>query len=158
MKSRARSMFDHAQVYERAARLLNASGASDPAMLLPSMVNAALSLELYCKALHILDRGNEFKVKGRHSHDFAALFENLTEQTKQSLLSQFSTELSVRNNTDIRALEESMNIVVSKDLKTNLSHWASVFVDVRYAFDFIDNYGCNPSSAGQARMGGSVAG
>ena len=62
MKSRARSIFDHAQVYERAARLLNTAGTSDPAMLLPSMVNAALSLELYFKSLYVIDRGAEFKV------------------------------------------------------------------------------------------------
>ena len=59
MKSRARSIFGHAQVYERAARLLNTAGTSDPAMLLPSMVNAALSLELYFKSLYVLDRGAE---------------------------------------------------------------------------------------------------
>jgi hypothetical protein len=140
MKSRSWSIFRHAQVYERAARLLNAAGTSDPALLLPSMVNAALSLELYFKSLYVLDRGAEFKVKGRHSHDFAALFEELQEPTKEHLLAQFNTALSARNTNDIRMVESSLNMVVPQDLKENLVQWASIFVDLRYAYDFIETY------------------
>ena len=140
MNSRAQAIFDHAQVYERAARLLNMAGVSDPALLLPSMVNAALSLELYFKALYVLDHGVEFKVNGRHSHDFVALFERLHEKTKEHLLARFNTALSARDATDIDMLERSMKVVVPRDLQTNLAEWASIFVDLRYAYDFIDKH------------------
>ena len=138
MKSRARSIFGNAQVYDRAARLLNTAGASDPAMLLPSIVNAALSLELYFKSLYALDRGAEFKVKGRHSHDFAALFEELHEPTKQHLLTKFNTAISARATDDIRMIESTLKMVVPRDLKTNLIQWASFFTDLRYADYFIE--------------------
>ena len=140
MKTLARSIFNNGQVYERAARLLNAAGTSDPAMLLPSMVNAALSLELYFKSLYILDRGVEFKVRGRHSHDFAALFEELHGPTKQHLVDQFNAALSARETNDIRAMERTFKWAVPKDLKTNLIQWASLFVDLRYAHHFIVKY------------------
>lgn len=138
MKSRAQSIFAHAQVYERAARLLNTAVSNDPAMLLPSMVNAALSLELYFKSLYILDHSAEFKVNGKPSHHFAVLFEELHEPTKQQLLAQFNTALSARDNSDIRMFESAHNIVVPKDLKMNLVQWASLFTDLRYAYEFID--------------------
>jgi hypothetical protein len=138
MKSRARSIFGNAQVYDRAARLLNTAGASDLAMLLPSMVNAALSLELYFKSLYALDRGAEFKVKGKHSHDFATLFEELHEPTKQHLLAKFNAAISARATDDIRMIESTLKMVVPRDLKTNLIQWASLFTDLRYAYYFIE--------------------
>jgi len=109
-------------------------------MLLPSMVNAALSLELYFKSLYVLDRGVEFKVKGKHSHDFAALFEELQEPTKRHLLAQFNTALSARDTNDIRMIERSLKMLVPRDLKTNLVQWASLFVDLRYTYEFIEKY------------------
>jgi hypothetical protein len=138
MKSRARSIFDNAQVYDRAAHLLNAAGSSDPAMLLPSTVNAALSLELYFKSLYILDHGAEFKVNGKHSHHFAILFEELKEPTKQQLLSKFKTALAIMDAKYIPSAESSLKMVVPKDLKTNLVQWANVFVDLRYAHTFVE--------------------
>jgi len=138
MKFLARSIFSNAQVYDKAARLLNAAGASDPALLLPSMVNAALSLELYFKSLYVLDHGSEFKVKGRHSHDFAALFEELHEPTKQHLLAKFNTAISARATDDIRMIESTLKITVPRDFKTNLIQWASLFTDLRYAYYFIE--------------------
>jgi hypothetical protein len=138
MKARAQSIFGNAQVYERAARLLNNAGTNDHAMLLPSSVNAALSLELYFKSLYILDHGADFKVNGKHSHHFAILFEELNEPTKQKLLDKFNTALSTRNNNDILTYQSSFNMVVPKDLKTNLVQWANVFVDLRYAHEFTE--------------------
>lgn len=137
MKSRARSIFGNAQVYDRAASLLNTAGANDPAMLLPSIVNAALSLELYFKSLYILDRSAEFKVKGRHSHDFSALFKELHEPTKQHLLTKFNASISARATDDIRIIESTLKMAVPIDLETNLIQWASLFTDLRYADYFI---------------------
>ena len=146
MKSRAQSIFSHAQIYGRAAYLLNTAGASDPAMLLPSTVNAALSLELYFKSLYILDHGTEFKVNGKPSHHFAILFEELQEPTKRQLLDQFNMALSSRNNNDILILKSSFNMVAPRDMKTNLVQWANVFVDLRYAYEFTEKNKGKPKS------------
>jgi hypothetical protein len=107
-------------------------------MLLPSIVNAALSLELYFKSLYILDHGADFKVNGKHSHHFALLFEELKVSTKQQLLDQFNSALSSRDNNDILMCKSSLNMIVPKDLKTNLVQWANVFVDLRYAYEFTE--------------------
>ena len=105
MKSRARSIFGNAQVYEKASRILNAAGASDPAMLLPSNVNAALSLELYFKSLNILEHGVEFKINGKHSHHFAQLFQELKEPTRQQLIEKFKTAVSNMDPNEIPHLD-----------------------------------------------------
>ena len=146
MKSRARSIFDHAQVYERASHLLNAAGTSDLALLLPSQVNAALSLELYFKSLYILDHGADFKVNGKPSHHFAVLFEELKEPTKQQLVTHFKTALSALDAQYIPSVESSLKMVVPKDLKTNLVQWANVFVDLRYAYEFVEKNKGKPRS------------
>ncbi|MDE1890453.1 MAG: hypothetical protein KGJ87_07560 [Planctomycetota bacterium] len=92
-------------------------------------------MELYFKSLYALDRGAEFKVKGRHSHDFAALFEELHEPTKQH---KFNTAISARATDDIRMIESTLKMVVPRDLKANLNQWASLFTDLRYAGYFIE--------------------
>src|SRR5207253_2028335 len=83
MKERARSVFRSAEMYSRAAVLLNTSG--NPTILLPSIVNAALSLELYFKSLYLLEHGADFKPRGRHSHDFHALYIELSASTRERL-------------------------------------------------------------------------
>jgi hypothetical protein len=135
MQNPAEPIFRAAHMYEHAARQLN--GCGDASMLLPSMVNAALSLELYFKCLYILDRGVEFKIKERHSHDFHALFEELTADIKLRLTNDFASNLQTRNMSDVRSIEQSLSIVVPLSLKENLVQWASVFVDLRYVYDFI---------------------
>lgn len=140
MKSLARSIFDNAQVYERASRILNASGNHDLAMLLPSHVNAALSLELYFKSLNILEHGVEFKINGKHSHHFAQLFQGLKESTKQELNERFKSAVSRMDPDEIPRLESMLGGVVPKDLKTNLVEWAAIFTDLRYAHSFVEKY------------------
>ena len=140
MKSLARSIFGNAQVYERASRILNASGNHDPSMLLPSNVNAALSLELYFKSLNILEHGVEFKINGKHSHHFAQLFQELKEPTKQQLSERFNSAVSRMDPNEIPRLESILGGVVPKDLKTNLVEWAAIFTDLRYAHSFVEKY------------------
>lgn len=140
MKSLAHSIFNNAQVYERASRILNASGNHDPSMLLPSNVNAALSLELYFKSLNILEHGVEFKINGKHSHHFAQLFQELKEPTKLQLSERFNSAVSRIDPNEIPRLESILGGVVPKDLKTNLVKWAAIFTELRYAHSFVEKY------------------
>ncbi len=139
MKTRAKLVFGHAQVYERAARLLNQAGQKDFSMLLPCTVNSALSLELYFKSLHMIDRGSEFRVNGKLSHDFAFLFENLQDKTKQYLIDQFKAAMSARNNTDLHIFKTMHSIDIKpKDLKSHLVEYAKLFIDLRYPYEFTE--------------------
>lgn len=140
MKDLARSIFGHAQVYERASRVLNAAGARDFSLLLPSNVNAALSLELYFKSLNIIEHGVEFKIKGKHSHHFGQLFLELSEETKTNLNKRFKVAISKMDPNEIPRIESAIGGVIPKDLKTNLIEWAALFTDLRYAYSFIEKY------------------
>jgi len=66
------------------------------------------------------------------------LFEELKEPTKQQLLAQFKTALAAMDAKYIPSVESSLQMVVPKDLKTNLVQWANVFVDLRYAHEFVE--------------------
>lgn len=140
MKNLALSIFRNAQVYERASRVLNAAGAQDFSLLLPGNVNAALSLELYFKSLNILEHGVEFKIKGKHSHHFGQLFQELGDATKISLNERFKAAVSRIDPNEIPRLESAIGGVIPKDLKTNLVEWAALFTDLRYAHSFIEKY------------------
>ncbi len=132
MKNMAHSMFKTADLYEQAARILNGVF---PSMGIPSTVIAALSLELYFKALYVLEFGKEFKLDGRHSHDFDALFEELPQETKQELMREFAARLAGRNMQDVRIFEQH-GVTVATDLKSNLKQWSTVFKDLRYVYEF----------------------
>jgi hypothetical protein len=136
----ARSIFDSAGAYERAARLLNASSSHDLSLRLPGHVNAALSLELYFKSLYLLEHGTEFKVNGKHSHRFGQLFQELTEPTRKDLTERFKLAVSQMDPLEIPRLESLIGGFVPKDLKTNLVEWATIFTDLRYAHSFIEKY------------------
>ena len=96
---------------------------------------SALSFELYFKSLYILDHGIDFKENGKHSHNFAVLFEKLHMPTKLQLLDQFNVACAAMDSKCIPGVESSLKIVVPKDLKTNLVQWASVFTELRYAYE-----------------------
>jgi hypothetical protein len=138
LKDLARLIFGHAQVYEKACRVLNAAGAQEPSLLLPSSVNAALSLELYFKSLNIIEHGVEFKIKGRHSHHFGQLFQELSDETKTNLNERFKVAVSNMDPNEIAHLESAIGGVIPKDLKSNLIEWAAIFTELRYAQSFIE--------------------
>lgn len=137
MNEKAHSIFQTAQMYAKAARFLNGISNNDPSMLLPSTINAALSLELYFKSLYVLERNADFKINGRHSHDFSVLFEELSESTKQSFTEGFNNALAVRDMNDVKIMESRFAILVPRDLKSNLVEWSTVFTGVRYVYDFV---------------------
>lgn len=39
---------------------------------------------------------------------------------------------------DVGTIEQALNIVVPTDLKENLVQWASIFVDLRYVYKFVE--------------------
>lgn len=129
MKERAKEIFRSAQMYATAAHRLNAS----PDTLMPSIVVAALSLELLFKTLYVLDKNAE----APHSHDFANIFEKLSDATKIELNDGFSTALGKRNMSDVEILETNFKVKIHRDLKNNLHEWSSVFTGLRYVYEFV---------------------
>lgn len=138
MNNLALSIFRSAQVYERAAFALNSAASVDTPLLLPSHVNAALSLELYLKSLNILEHGIEFKVNGKHSHHFGQLYSELNEATKLDLKTRFKSSLSQMDSNEITSIERELGFAILRDLKTTLNNWAGIFTDLRYSHSFIE--------------------
>ena len=99
---------------------------------LPSVVNAALALELYFKTLYFLEKGEDFKVNGRFSHDFYLLFGQLGSSTRQRMESAFAESIKNRDMSDIEKLEKASSVLGPHDLIGNLSVWKDVFVNIRY--------------------------
>jgi hypothetical protein len=136
MNDKAHAIFASARMYSKAAHVLNGTANSDRPMLIPSMVNAALALELYFKSLYVLEHKTDFKIKGRHSHDFSAAFEELAGSTKQEFIEGFTNALAVRDMNDVNIVERDFGMRIPRDLKTNLVEWSSVFTGVRYIYEF----------------------
>ena len=108
--AKARQILDAARLYSQVAKFVNGSGRQQ--FLMPSQVVAALSLELYFKCLFFMENDADFKVNGRHSHDFALLFEALTEEARKDIETAFQERMSVRKMDDIMRLEEFGNMKI----------------------------------------------
>lgn len=132
MNDRAHEIYKFACEYAKAARFLN----QQANLLLPSHVMAALALELYFKSLYYLEYGKDFKVNGKHTHDFHALFQKLNDRVKQELISDFEQMLKTRDMSDVTILETQSKFTISYDLMENLKIWSRVFVELRYFYDF----------------------
>jgi hypothetical protein len=141
MNDKPTAMLQYACSYSKAAGLLNdlALGSQSSQrtrdLALPSAVNAALALELFLKTLYFLERGEDFKVKGRHSHDFHVLYCQLEVQRRQKMDAFFTQRLSKRNMSDVEQMERVSSISVPRDLVGNLKSWKDVFVNCRYAYE-----------------------
>lgn len=132
MNDRAHEIYKFACEYAKAARFLN----QQANLLLPSHVMAALALELHFKSLYYLEYGKDFKVNNKHTHDFLALFQELDEIVKQELISDFKKMLETRDMSDVTTLEMQFNFTIPRDLMENLKIWSSVFIKLRYFYDF----------------------
>lgn len=130
---RAYSIYETAKAYSSAAKLLNYQGPSP--LLIPSMVNAALALELHFKSIYIIEHKNDFKINGKHSHDFHHLYNSLASETKKSIENEFNELINNRDMRDVDNLRKIPGITVSLDFKYNLKCWSNVFVKARYFFD-----------------------
>ncbi len=130
---KAKEIFVSACLYSEVARYLNQSSRSQ--FLIPSQVIAALSLELYFKSLYYLEKGTDFKIHDRYSHDFAALFMALTEDARNAIETSFRQSISARNMDAIRQLETFGRMKISLEFAEILKTWSKVFTDVRYLYE-----------------------
>jgi hypothetical protein len=133
MSDRAHSIFRNACVYSKAARFLNCG--PDLSLILPSQVIAALSLELLFKALFFIETGTDFKIDGRHSHDFHNLYKRLDNSLRDKLKSRFDQSIKERAMNDVRAMERRLRRSISLDFDDNLKQWSEIFVEARYPYD-----------------------
>ena len=135
---RAKSIYDAASVYSRAAYLLSTQGGmslEDHSLLLPSVVNAALSLELYFKSLYLIEIKEDFKVNNKHSHDFQLLYTKLSAPIRREIEAEFSKQIKKRDMQSIKQLEILSGMQTKLDLQSNIKDWSCVFVKMRYFFD-----------------------
>jgi len=138
MNDKPTAMFQNACSYSKAAGVLNKlalgkqSSQNTRDLALPSSVNAALALELFLKTLYFLERGEDFKINGRHSHDFHALYCDLEAGRRQKMEEYFAERLSKRSMTDVEQMEQITSKSIPRDLAANLKYWKNVFVNWRY--------------------------
>lgn len=135
MPDRAKAIYFNAKRYSKASYSLNTASSQDIDLLLPSMVNAALALELYFKTLFYLENGNDFKIAGKHSHNFSRLFDRLKICTQKELEQSFDDLIKNRRLLDVEAIEQASSVVIPRDLNGSLKAWSNVFVQVRYIYD-----------------------
>lgn len=138
MNDKPTAMFQNACSYSKAAGVLNElalgkqSSQRTRDLAVPSAVNAALALELFLKTLYFLERGKDFKIKDRHSHDFHALYLDLEAGGRQRMEESFAERLSRRSMSDVEQIERITSMPIPRDLAANLKTWKDVFVDCRY--------------------------
>lgn len=135
MSDRANDIFKTAEIYSKSAKYLNSVASHDHSQMLPSQVVAALSLELYFKALYYAENCEDFKVNRKHSHDFHKLFQSLTDSSRNALAQSFESQILTRDMRDIEAVEAASGVSVPRDLIGNLEAWSNIFVQVRYIHD-----------------------
>jgi hypothetical protein len=133
---KAQNIFNSANIYAKLYYLLNSN--TDRSQILPSNVMAALSLELYIKCIYYLEKGKDFLIKNRHSHDFHKAFLELNESTRSQIIDEYYLSLKTRDMTDIKTLEEYSKIKINTDFYPVLKEWSTIFVDVRYIYEIIN--------------------
>ncbi|MDN3617510.1 hypothetical protein ACFFUS_06005 [Vibrio gallaecicus] len=135
MNIRARKILESAVDYMKAANVLNHSSVQHPTLLLPSQVNAALSLELYFKSLYLLIFGEDFKVKGNHSHDFYKIYKALPDEMRKRMNDNFDSLVKARDNSDVKQLREESKVNISLKLESLIQNWSGVFTKMRYVYE-----------------------
>ena len=137
MDDRPKSIFQVANAYSKAAKLINKASSRDTSLILPSQVNAALALELYFKVVYYLDKGKDFKANGRQSHNIYDLFTNLNNSTQSAMRADFKEILENRDMRDILMIESIGHMEIPLNFEENLAAWSDVVVKVRYIYDFL---------------------
>ena len=129
-------MLKSAEIYSKAAHLLNEHCSNDMMMVLPSNVNASLALEFYFKAIYQEVYSKEYlDDNNRKSHDFYKIFLQLPNDMKQKMINRFEEIMKMRNMNDIINLENVAKIAIPRDFETNIDGWSSVFVKMRYYYE-----------------------
>jgi hypothetical protein len=121
--SYVRAILNNANNYSHIAKYINQSGISS--FLIPSQVIAALSLELFFKTLFFIENSTDFKINGRYSHDFFALFQELSNESRVRIQSNFEEAIKNRGMQDINLMEKIGSLKVNLDFSENLKIWFS---------------------------------
>ena len=132
-QNKSESIYSAGQLYSQVATFLNQSG--NNSFLIPSQVIAALSLELYFKSLFYHEKGTDFKINGRYSHDFYSLFKELNEESRKEIKDHFDSLIKNRDMTDIRMMEKIGKLKISLDFDEMLKSWSTIFTNVRYLYE-----------------------
>lgn len=132
-QKKSKDIYSAGQLYSQVARYLNESG--NNSFLIPSQVIAALSLELHFKSLFYLEKGADFKINGKYSHNFYSLFKELNDESRQEIKDHFDTLIKNRDMKDIRMMEKTGKIKISLDFDDTLESWSTIFTDVRYLYE-----------------------
>jgi hypothetical protein len=136
MIDRAKMIYLNALRYTKASRVLNQKvQEGDIELFLPSMVNAALALELYFKVLYYIENGSDFKLQGRYSHNFSCLYKKLSDSIRKELAPHFEELIKTRDMIDVETIEKASSVQIPRVLKANLDAWSEVFVNIRYIYD-----------------------
>ncbi|MEZ9860538.1 hypothetical protein CWO01_11000 [Vibrio splendidus] len=135
MNIRAKKILESAVDYMKAANVLNHSSLQHPQLLLPSQVNASLSLELYFKSLYQLVFEEDFKVKGNHSHDFYRIYKALPDDMLKRMNDNFDSLIKGRDNSDIKKLRSESKVNISLKLESLVQNWSGVFTKIRYVYE-----------------------
>lgn len=132
------SMIKTANAFANASRIIQSSqvGNSDlddvNYLRLSSFPIGALSLEIYFKALFVLEYGKEPPKK----HDFyREIYKKLPVETQEELKNIFSRKMQHRDMTDIKMFENESGLIVPKNFDDLLDSWSKVFANFRYLYD-----------------------
>lgn len=136
-KDRAKAIFKNARRYAEASQFLFDNGFSlpNPEFFIPAIVYEVLALELYFKTIYYFDKNKDFKINGKHSHDFYELFKQLSSNIKDDLIKHFKDSLNSPRLEQMKDIKNKTNVTISLDFKNNLKNWSKVFVDIRYIYD-----------------------
>jgi hypothetical protein len=141
----AHRIFQLARSFEDAAKLLAtdsnpksigavssmAVAATSAHRTIPSLVNAAFSLELYLKCLRCIETGNV--VRG---HNLTELFEALTAPTRQAVMAAYVRRCGVTSTVDGRDyLIGFSGALANSTIEELLDGTADTFQKLRYAFE-----------------------
>ncbi|MCF6157077.1 MAG: hypothetical protein E3K32_00580 [wastewater metagenome] len=135
MREKGLEIFRSGKMYSLAARCLNGNAGISPTLLMPSMVNAALCLELLFKSMYYALNETDFKVDGRYSHDFFEIYQSLPADIRSNMSDTFDGLLSNRQMNDVNILESQYGVVIARGLEDQIKLWSSVFVKMRYVYE-----------------------
>ena len=114
-----------------AAEALNPHQSHNPHMMIPSVVNGALTFELLFKCLYLIDTGQN----PSKTHDYSKIFSSLRPDTQQEMKAAFDTLIHQRDMSDVTKIESTSGIKIPRDLYGNLQEGSKVFVDGRYVYE-----------------------
>ena len=125
-EDQAQKIFDNAEIFHLAYQLLNKQG-----IIIPSVVNGALAIELYLKCLYMLEKQKREKI-----HDLERIFDKLSIETKKTLEENFESSINKKEvKESLSEMERISKIKSQTNFRTFLEETGKVFVRARYFFE-----------------------